>query len=59
MEMNGSASATQWAVMTYGAVRLGDERRTQPAVKIASALARDPMASFPKPLGGQAAPKAG
>jgi len=44
--------------MTYGSVRLTDERRTQRAVKIASALARDPMASLPKQLGGQAATKA-
>ncbi|MBA2285091.1 MAG: transposase [Ktedonobacteraceae bacterium] len=59
MEMRASSSATEWAVMTYGAVRLGDERRTQRAVKMASALARDPMGSLPKQLGGQAATKAG
>lgn len=58
MEMNRSVSAWEWAVMTYGSVRLTDERRTQRAVKIASALARDPMASLPKQLGGQAATKA-
>ena len=45
MEMKRSGRATEWAVMTYGSVRLGDERRTQRAVKMASALARDPMAS--------------
>ncbi len=45
--------------MTYGSVRLEDERRTQRAVKMASALARDPMGSLPKQLGGQAATKAG
>ena len=59
MEMNRSGSAAEWAVLTYGAVMLGDGRRTQRAVKMASALARDPMASFPKQLGGQAATKAG
>jgi hypothetical protein len=59
MEMNMSGSATEWAVMTYGSVMLGDQRRTQRAMKIASALAREPMASFPKQLGGQAATKAG
>ena len=53
------SSANEWAVMTYGSVRLGDERRTQRAVKMASALARDPMATFPKQLGGQGATKAG
>ena len=45
--------------MTYGSVLLGDVRRTQRAVKMASALAREPMASLPKQLGGQAATKAG
>lgn len=58
MEMNVSRSASEWAVMTYGSVLLGDERRAQRAMKMASALARDPMASFPKQLGGQAATKA-
>ena len=59
MERNMRSSANEWAVMTYGSVRLGDERRTQRAVKMASALARDPMATFPKQLGGQGATKAG
>lgn len=59
MEMTARTSASEWAVMTYGSVMLGDERRTQRAVKMASALARDPMASLPKQLGGQAATKAG
>src|SRR5712691_7731408 len=58
MELNMRESATEWAVMTYGSAMLGDERRRQRAVKIASALARDPMASLPKQLGGQAATKA-
>ena len=58
MEMNARSSASEWAVVTYGSVMLGDERRTQRAVKIASALARDPMASLPKQLGGQATTKA-
>jgi hypothetical protein len=58
MEMKMSGSAREWAVMTYGSVMLGDQRRTQRAVKIASALARDPMASLPKQLGGPAGTKA-
>jgi Transposase DNA-binding len=41
-----------------GACEKADERRTQRAVKIASALARDPMSSFPKQMGGQADTKA-
>jgi Transposase DNA-binding len=44
--------------MTYGSVQLGDARRSERAVKIASALAHDPMSSLPKQLGGQAATKA-
>ncbi len=48
MEMDAKSSATEWAEMTYGSVLLGDQRRRQRAVKIASALARDPMASFPQ-----------
>lgn len=59
MERQMRESATEWAVMTYGSVMLGHEQRTQRAVKIASALARDPMASLPKQLGDQAATKAG
>lgn len=58
MEMDGRTDASAWAVMTYGSVQLGDERRTQRAVKMARALARDPMGSLPKQLGGQAATKA-
>ncbi len=58
MEVSAILEANEWAGMTYGGVRLGDERRTQRAVQIASAMARDPMASFPKQMGGQAATKA-
>lgn len=50
MEMHAAISATQWAERTYGSVMLGDQRRTQRAVKLASALAREPMASFPQLL---------
>jgi Transposase DNA-binding len=58
MQMNGMESATQWAVRTYGTVMLADQRRTQRAVKIARALARDPMGSLPAQLGNEAATKA-
>jgi Transposase DNA-binding/Transposase Tn5 dimerisation domain len=58
MEVSAIIDANEWAVRTYGSVRLGDERRTQRAVQIASAMARDPMASIPKQMGGQAASKA-
>jgi hypothetical protein len=58
MELNLTESANEWAVRTYGCVKLAHEGRTKRAVKIASALARDPMGSFPKQLGNQAATKA-
>jgi Transposase DNA-binding/Transposase Tn5 dimerisation domain len=58
MERHQLESATEWAVKTYGSARLADTRRTQRAVKIGSALARDPMGSLPKQMGGQAGTKA-
>jgi hypothetical protein len=58
MEVSAILEANKWAVKTYGNVRLGDERRTQRAVQIASAMARDPMGSIPRQMGGQAASKA-
>ena len=51
-------SATEWAVMTYGSAYLGDQRRTERAVTLASALARNPMASLPAQMGSAAATKA-
>ena len=59
MEQQALLSASEWATMTYGWVRLGDERRTQRAVRLAEAMARDPMGSLPKHLGGEAETKAG
>ena len=58
MERHQLESATEWAVKTYGSARLADMRRTQRAVKIGSALARDPMGSLPKQMGEQAGTKA-
>lgn len=58
MEMEMSLDAMAWAEKTYGSVRLGDERRTRRAVKMASAIARDPMASLPEQMEGPAALKA-
>src|SRR5579859_2293791 len=42
--------ARQWAEATFGAVQLGDPRRTRRAVAIAEALASDPGGSLPKQL---------
>jgi hypothetical protein len=58
MEVSAILEANEWAVKTYGSVRLLDKRRIQRAVQIASAMARDPMASIPKQMGGTAATKA-
>ena len=58
MESAGSMDARVWAERTFGEVRLGDERRRRRAVKMASALARDPQASLPHQLQGQADLKA-
>src|SRR6266516_459489 len=58
--MNPSSllSAQEWAEDTFGAVRLGDVRRTKRAVKIASAIAHDPAASLPAQMQDEAATEA-
>jgi hypothetical protein len=55
--MNASTilSALQWATYTYGNVHLGDVRRTQRAVAIASAIAQNPAASLPAQMPDEAA----
>lgn len=58
MEPYAVQSATEWAVKTYGPVRLADQRRTERAVKLASGLAHKPMASLPAQMGSLAATKA-
>ncbi len=47
-------SAQQWAEQTFGAVRLGDQRRTERAVAMACAIAHDPAASLPAQMQGEA-----
>ncbi|MEO8953370.1 MAG: IS4 family transposase [Ktedonobacteraceae bacterium] len=58
MMMKIAQSAEEWARMTYGSVMLGDHRRTERSVQLASALGRQPMASLPAQLGSAAASKA-
>lgn len=48
-------SAQQWAEHTFGTVHLGDQRRTERAVAMGSAIAHDPAASLPAQMQGQAA----
>ncbi len=58
--MNASTllSALQWAEDTFGEVHLGDQRRTERAVKIASAIAHNPAASLPAQMPDEAATEA-
>ncbi len=58
--MNASTllSALQWAEYTFGSVRLGDQRRTERAVEIASAIAHNPAASLPAQMQDEAATEA-
>ena len=55
--MNASTllSAQQWAEETFGGVRLGHQDRTERAVAMACAIARDPAASLPAQMPGKAA----
>jgi transposase-like protein/transposase Tn5 family protein len=58
--MNASTllSALQWAKYTFGSVHLGDQRRTERAVEIASAIAHHPTASLPAQMQDEAATEA-
>jgi len=51
LEWKAVMSPEGWARATFGEVRLGDERRTRRAVKLAEAIAREPNVSLPKQLG--------
>lgn len=55
METSTLLSAQEWAEQTFGKVRLGHRRRTERAVTMAAAMARDPAASLPKQMGSEAA----
>lgn len=48
-------SALHWAEYTFGSVHLGDQRRTDRAVAIASAIAHHPAASLPAQMPDEAA----
>lgn len=55
MNPSSMLSALHWAEYTFGSVQLGDVRRTQRAVAIASAIAHNPVASLPAQLPDEAA----
>lgn len=50
LEWETVLSPQAWAQATFGEVRLRDKRRTERAVKLAEALAREPSGSLPKQL---------
>ena len=54
MKASTLLSATQWAQQTFGAVHVGDQRRTKRAVTMATAIAREPAASLPMQMASQA-----
>jgi hypothetical protein len=58
MNANTLLSALQWAEDTFGSVRLGDQRRTERAIEIASAIAHNPAASLPAQMQDEAATEA-
>src|SRR3989440_1785645 len=58
MNANTLLSALQWAEYTFGSVHLGDQRRTERAVEIASAIAQNPAASLPAQMQDDAATEA-
>ena len=51
LEWSVVMSPEVWAQTTFGEVRLGDVRRTERAVKLAEAIAREPNVSLPKQMG--------
>lgn len=51
MEQEPLQQAEKWAVETFGAAELGDPRRTDRLIKVASAWAANPSASLPHALG--------
>jgi Transposase DNA-binding/Transposase Tn5 dimerisation domain len=53
LEWQAVMSPEVWAHSTFGEVRLGDARRTERAVKLATAIAREPQVSLPKQLGAR------
>ena len=50
MEQECLQQAEDWAVETFGAAELGDPRRTDRLILVASALAANPSASLPHAL---------
>ncbi len=54
MKASTLLSAAEWAQHTFGAVHVGDQRRTKRAVAMATAIAHEPAASLPMQMASQA-----
>ena len=50
MKVEELEKTEKWAVETFGSAELGDPRRTDRLVKIATALAENPAVSLPKSM---------
>jgi hypothetical protein len=59
MDASGVSAPREWAERQFGAVELGDVRRTRRAVVLAEQMARHPAASLPDQAGSWSATKAG
>lgn len=55
MEKGELLDAKEWAELTFGAVQLGDARRTKRAVLLGEAMAKDASATLPRQMGSEAA----
>ena len=51
-------SAEKWAQQTFGSVKLGDKRRQQRAIEMATQMARRPGDSLPQQMGSWSQQKA-
>src|SRR5437588_10775393 len=50
MDIEGLEHAEKWAVENFGTAELGDLRRTDRLVKMATAIAENPSASLPESI---------
>src|SRR2546430_10536508 len=50
MDVEGLEHPEEWAVETFGTAELGDLRRTDRLVKMATAIAENPSASLPESM---------
>jgi hypothetical protein len=58
METGTGRTEENWAVTAFAEAELGDERRPQRVIRMATVLAQQPMASLPEACGSPAELKA-